>query len=1103
MMYFGRILLVSHEMTYTGAPNSLLNIARLLYANDINVSVVTLNEGPFKCEFEKYGFNVSTINVESYDFSELLESFDAVIANTVFAGGFALEAQKYVPTYLYLREAENLNSIIEDCGLQRDYIDKCENIICVSEYAEESIRSNFLVNNLTVLHNFIYEDEYNTPEINASNDGKIHFLIAGTIEKRKGIADVLAAMNLLEKNTADKVIFHIVGRKPQWASEYWNSLQLDNSENIIYHGEINDRDEMDKLYRSVNVVVVASYDEACSMTALEGAMHGRALIVTENTGAKYIVDDNGIIVETGSPKALAKAFAELAEDSQRLVYMGRRSFEMFMQTSNKNVYLNNFNNLINSFDGNNSEAFSDLDNDENNGHNPDFLNDEASVETMEEITKTKELYEKQVYVCFIADENYTTPTCTAISSLCCNSDSSVFYNIYVIMPANSSLQSKEYFSETASRYYNAEVTVIEQDMGDLALLHKGDDSKYLAATSTALLKFKIANIFPQLDKILYLDGDIIVRTDISELYFCDVFDYYVAAVRDLPQVLYDNQPIGKEIAGRDYFNSGVMLLNLKKMRDNDIENVLIETKRNHGDLSLMDQNIFNIVFKDNVLQLPFLFNTCYINLIESKSRFNIDTINKLYSTSYKNVYEILPNIKIMHFSSKLKPWYFYDVPLADEWLRYYKMSSMGNVKLQRIFHTKRNVDMNAVKEKVKRLSEMRHDDFQRVIPIAFAGNEQYLPYAAVAIQSIYENSNPDFFYDVNILVDASMTENMKNRLSSIRYPNVQITLWDVRNSLNGIDLYSVGHYSKQMYYRWLIPEVLSMYDKVVYLDCDLVVEKDIANLYDISIGNNFVGAVNNFLRDNLYSHVCNRLRLDVPQYYNSGVLTMNCRAWINRNLKNLCIKRLAVYGKLPCPDQDVLNIVCKGKIFRLNDRWNFQWHHQFSEVTKGDLMLDYQQRFSSIKRRGAWIIHYTSQIKPWNHPEKSFAEIFWRYCRSTLFYESILFENIKSIVSDKKGGSVKKHSKSTKQTEIERLKKHLEETKKSFTYKLSRLISWLPRKLKGYDYSPVCGAEAGESKQLDSLNRAVYELHNSRSFKLAYKLTALPRKIREKLKGKK
>ncbi len=163
------------------------------------------------------------------------------------------------------------------------------------------------------------------------------------------------------------------------------------------------------------------------------------------------------------------------------------------------------------------------------------------------------------------------------------------------------------------------VAVETADMGELDGLHQGDSPTYLAATETALLKFKLLELLGDLDKVLYLDGDILVRDNLIWLYETDLEDHYVAAVKDLPQVLYERQRIGGEIGGRDYFNSGVMLLNLEKMRRDGCTSALIEIKRNQADQSLMDQNAFNTLFQGKVKQLSFLYNACYINLWESRA----------------------------------------------------------------------------------------------------------------------------------------------------------------------------------------------------------------------------------------------------------------------------------------------------------------------------------------------------------------------------------------------------------------------------------------------------------------------------------------------------
>lgn len=1071
-MFHKKILLVSHEMTYTGAPNSLLNIARLLGENGFEITVFALKNGAFSGEFEKCGFPVDTVSASCYDYSALPKKYDIVIANTVFCGEFALKAQRFIRTYLYIREGENLKDIILSCSLKNEYITAAKNLICVSEYALNNILNYYNISRADIVHNFLYEEKYLVPEPNTVSDGIVHFLVAGTIEERKGIAVALEAVKMLPREVRRKMLLHIAGRKPEWAKEYWKTLDF-NAESVQYHGEIADKSEMDKLYASVNVIVVPSFDEACSLTALEGAEHGKALIVTENVGAKYIVDDNGLVIKTGSSQALAEAF-EYIVGCGRLEEMGRISFENFLRTSTKEIYYENFMKVIGA-EGN------------------------MSIEEKRE-------QNPEINVCFIADNDYVLPTSAAITSLCRNSDREYRYSVYVVMPEKSSYGAKRYLSENAFGYDNVTVKVVEAPLAGLETLHRGGNTQYLAATTAALLKFRLANLFPELDKILYLDGDVIVRDDLIALWGCELGDNYAAAVRDLPQVLYDKQQLGAEISGRDYFNSGVMLLNLKKMRDEDAESRLIETKKGYADQSLMDQNILNIVFKGAVSQLPFLYNACYINLVESRGRYDIGKLNKLYGTNYKSVYDILPDIKIMHFSSKLKPWYFYDVPLADEWLYYYKLSAMKEVKLQRTFHTERNVDMKQIKSRVQTLSEENKRGFSRVVPIAFAGNEAYLYYAAVTIRSIYENSNSDYLYDINIFVDETVSDNMRKRLNSQKYRNLRITLWDVRNTFDGIDLYSVGHYSRQMYYRWLIPEVLSKYDKVLYLDCDIVVNTDIARLYDIPLGDNYVAAANNFLRDNLINHVSNRLGLPLEEYYNSGILLMNCKKWIENNLKNRCIECLKSYDKLACPDQDVLNVVCRGKILKLDDKWNFQWHHQFSDARTGTFTLDYKARYDKLTAAVPDIIHYTSWVKPWNSPERAFAEYFWRYCRETDFYESVVFMNLGNAglkpgelpgrkTKGKKANTAVYIASTARSSEDEhRIRNTIAETERSVTYKLSRLISLIPRKLKKYDYSPIPPEGAGAA----ALQARLDEIYNSRSFVLAKKILKLPKKILRK-----
>lgn len=341
-MFFKRILLISHEMTYTGAPRSLLNLALLLRSRGNYVKVATLKSGPFEKEYRKYGFIVRHYYEERYNYSLLTYKQDLVIANTIFSGNFAIQAQQYVPTILYIREARNLPRLLHENSIPASVITDAENVVCVSEYAADFIRETYHPKSIYILHNFINKKFGYKPLKNVLCDGKIHFLISGTIEERKGHDIAIKAFDILPTNISNKVVLHVVGRIPEWSHEYYESLKLDAKDNVVYHGEIKNTSKMFQLYESVNVVLIPSLDESCSLVALEGAMHGKFLLLSENVGAKYLVTENGLVIPANSVKELSDAIIYIVNNSRILESTHLVSYANFIKYSNKIQYIKKF-----------------------------------------------------------------------------------------------------------------------------------------------------------------------------------------------------------------------------------------------------------------------------------------------------------------------------------------------------------------------------------------------------------------------------------------------------------------------------------------------------------------------------------------------------------------------------------------------------------------------------------------------------------------------------------------------------------------------------------------------------------------------------------------
>jgi len=265
------------------------------------------------------------------------------------------------------------------------------------------------------------------------------------------------------------------------------------------------------------------------------------------------------------------------------------------------------------------------------------------------------------------------------------------------------------------------------------------------------------------------------------------------------------------------------------------------------------------------------------------------------------------------------------------------------------------------------------------IPIVFATNDNYLPYLSVALKSLINCSNKQNFYKIFIF-NNSINDDNKKKILAMQTENILIEFVNVFDYTKGSKLYAKDYFSVEMFYRILIAEILSSYDKVLYLDCDLIIKDDIAKLYNVDISNNLLAAVKNEISiDVMQQYVTNILKIDEKDYFNSGVLLINTKEFKNKNIKDLCFEFVSKYRHLECPDQDVLNLFCYGKVQHLDMMWNFQAGNEL-----------WTNEFKVSKKNEAKIIHFTSSKKPWNTKNIALADEFWNVAKQTEFYEAIL-----------------------------------------------------------------------------------------------------------------
>lgn len=290
------------------------------------------------------------------------------------------------------------------------------------------------------------------------------------------------------------------------------------------------------------------------------------------------------------------------------------------------------------------------------------------------------------------------------------------------------------------------------------------------------------------------------------------------------------------------------------------------------------------------------------------------------------------------------------------------------------------------------------------IPIVFATNNKYAPYAGVSIKSLVENSSTEYFYDITVF-HTDLSEESIDLFRSIKGENYAVSpLCVTRFIEKELKLmYTNFHFSKEMFYRILIPTVLEDSEKAIYLDCDTVILGDVSELFETDLEGKVIAAANDIMHSRAREYVTDSLEMDVSEYINSGVLVIDCVKFREQEIKRRFFEELARRSELKYPDQDLLNIVCRGNIKYLPRAWNYIWHYH---IVKSDPMLNlepeemeqYLKDAESIR-----LLHFTSNVKPWSNKIIPLSEHFWKYVPGSAFDQKIVAEykkiSMKSYIS--------------------------------------------------------------------------------------------------------
>ncbi len=305
---------------------------------------------------------------------------------------------------------------------------------------------------------------------------------------------------------------------------------------------------------------------------------------------------------------------------------------------------------------------------------------------------------------------------------------------------------------------------------------------------------------------------------------------------------------------------------------------------------------------------------------------------------------------------------------------------------------------------------MKECESKPIVPIFFAIDNNYVPLLAVALASMKANSSRDYFYEIYIL-NNGVCEKYQNLIKEYEDENYHINYVDLNERIKSLKLHVRDYYTTTIYFRLFIADIFPMYDKALYLDADIVVKGDIAELFNHDISNYYLGVIKDDVANAFPEFVeYTKEVLGVPStdYFNSGILVMNLKKFREEKVFDQFITMLNKVKYIIAPDQDYLNIICHHKVLYIDSIWNTA-----------------PLPNNKVKAEDLKLIHYKLTAKPWHYANIPYANFFWDYAKQTPFYDQIV-----KTLENYSEEDIKKDS----ETEVNLLNKSKEETLKAQAY---------------------------------------------------------------------
>ncbi len=266
------------------------------------------------------------------------------------------------------------------------------------------------------------------------------------------------------------------------------------------------------------------------------------------------------------------------------------------------------------------------------------------------------------------------------------------------------------------------------------------------------------------------------------------------------------------------------------------------------------------------------------------------------------------------------------------------------------------------------------------VVIAFATDHNFRYYTGVALFSLMEHTSPDTRYEILILTEALSPSDRAVFTGLVEgKKNFSLRFIDVSEKIREIDIKKLhsGTYGIAVLYRLFMHELLPEYDRILYLDSDIIVQADVKELFEADLKGAPIGAVKDchatespITAYTFQDYFRKKLKLKNPKnYFNSGVLLLDTDQLRKTDFSQKLYQQLNCGIPFTFPDQDILNRIFEDEVCYFDENWNF--------------MIPPDRNASKAK-----IVHLGG-LHPWYSKSLPQADLWWEIAEKTLFAEDI------------------------------------------------------------------------------------------------------------------